>query len=134
MIKDATLQNALTFLFRNTSGHTSRDKNLFLFSQEHHTFFGQPISLATTEVGRCQGLGHNLSEKVEMACRSIIHGAQGLAVGVLTPIPLWLGLGQPRSGVRSTRRRRAARPTCSESRARSQDRFEDQARSWSVRI
>ena len=32
-----------------------------------------------------------------MACRSIIHGARGLAVGVLTPIPLWLSLGQPRS-------------------------------------
>ena len=31
-----------------------------------------------------------------MACRSIIHGARGLAVGVLTPIPLRLGLGQPR--------------------------------------
>ena len=32
-----------------------------------------------------------------MACRSIIHGARGLAVGVLTPIPLQLGLGRPRS-------------------------------------
>ena len=29
-------------------------------------------------------------------------------VGVLTPIPLRLGLGRPGSGVRSTRRRRAA--------------------------
>ena len=32
-----------------------------------------------------------------MACRNIIHGAWGLAVGVLTPIPLWLSLGRPRS-------------------------------------
>jgi hypothetical protein len=28
-----------------------REENLFLFSQEHHTFFGQPISPATTVVG-----------------------------------------------------------------------------------
>ena len=33
-----------------------------------------------------------------MACRSIIHGARGLAVGVLTPIPLRLRLGQPGCG------------------------------------
>ena len=32
-----------------------------------------------------------------MACRSIIHGARGLAVGVLTPIPLRLILGWPGS-------------------------------------
>ena len=32
MIKDAMLQDALTFLFRNTSGHTSQDVNLFLSS------------------------------------------------------------------------------------------------------
>ena len=32
-----------------------------------------------------------------MACRIIIHGARGLAVGVLTPIPLRLSLGQPGS-------------------------------------
>ena len=32
------------------------------------------------------------------ACRSIIHGARGLAVGVLTPIPLRLGLGRPGLG------------------------------------
>ena len=46
---------------------------------------------------RCQGLKPYLSEKVKMACRSIIHGARGLAVGVLTPIPLRLGLGWPGS-------------------------------------
>ena len=32
-----------------------------------------------------------------MVCRSIIHGARGLAVGVLTPIPLRLSLGRPGS-------------------------------------
>jgi hypothetical protein len=34
----------LTFLFRNTSGHTSpgRKSFSFSFSQEHHTFFRQP--------------------------------------------------------------------------------------------
>ena len=32
-----------------------------------------------------------------MACRSIMHDARGLAVGVLTPIPLRLSLGQPGS-------------------------------------
>ena len=46
---------------------------------------------------RCQELKPHCSEKVKMACCSIIHGARGLAVGVLTPIPLRLGLGRPRS-------------------------------------
>jgi hypothetical protein len=31
-----------------------------------------------------------------MACRITMHSARGLAVGVLTPIPLWLNLGWPR--------------------------------------
>ena len=39
-----------------------------------------------------------VTEEDQTACRNIIHGARGLAVGVLTPIPLRLGLGQPRSG------------------------------------
>ena len=38
-----------------------------------------------------------------MACRNIIHGARGLAVGVLTPIPLRLGLGRPGPRVIMTR-------------------------------
>ena len=46
---------------------------------------------------RRQGLKPYLSEKVKMACRIIIYGARGLAMGVLTPIPLWLSLGQPGS-------------------------------------
>ena len=33
-----------------------------------------------------------------MAYRGIIHGARELVVGVLTPIPLRLGLGRPGSG------------------------------------
>jgi hypothetical protein len=32
----------LTFLFRNTSGHTSPGRKYFSFSQEHHTLFEQP--------------------------------------------------------------------------------------------
>ena len=83
----------LTFLFRNTSGHTSQDGNLFLF------FLRAPYILRTTYFSgddggqRRQGLKLYLSEKVKMACRSIMHDARGLAVGVLTPIPLRLGLG-----------------------------------------
>jgi hypothetical protein len=38
----------LMFLHRNPSGHTSQEGEIFLFSQEHHTFFGQPTSPATT--------------------------------------------------------------------------------------
>jgi hypothetical protein len=38
----------LTFLHRNPSGHTSQEGEIFLFSKEHHTFFGQPTYLATT--------------------------------------------------------------------------------------
>ena len=46
---------------------------------------------------RHQGLKLYLSEKVKMACRSIMQDARGLAVGVLTPIPLRLSLGWPGS-------------------------------------
>ena len=45
----------------------------------------------------CQGLKPYYSEKVKMACRGIIYGARGLAVGELTTIPLWLSLGRPGS-------------------------------------
>ena len=64
-------------------------------------FLRAPYILQTTYFSgdnggqRCQGLKPYLSEKVKMACHSIIHGARGLAVGVLTPIPLRLGLGRP---------------------------------------
>ena len=66
-------------------------------------FLRAPYILRTTYYSgdnggrRCQELKPYCSEKVKMACRIIIHGARGLAVGVLTPIPLWLSLGQPRS-------------------------------------
>ena len=46
---------------------------------------------------RCQELKPHYLEKVKMACRNIIHGARGVAVGVLTPIPLRLSLGRPGS-------------------------------------
>jgi hypothetical protein len=32
----------LTFLFKNTSGHTSPERKSFSFFSEHHTFFEQP--------------------------------------------------------------------------------------------
>jgi hypothetical protein len=48
MIKDATLQDTLTFLHRNPNGHTFQEGEIFFFSQEHHTFFRQPTSPATT--------------------------------------------------------------------------------------
>ena len=66
-------------------------------------FLRAPYILRTTDFSgdnggqRRQGLKPYLSEKVKMACRSIIHGARGLAVGVLTPIPLRLRLGRPGS-------------------------------------
>ena len=66
-------------------------------------FLRAPYILWTTDFSgdnggqRRQGLKPYLSEKVKMACRIIIHGARGLAVGVLTPIPLWLSLGRPGS-------------------------------------
>ena len=80
MIKDATLQDALTFLFRNTSGHTSRDGNIFFFLRA-------PYILRTTYFSgdnggrRCQELKPHCLEMVETACRIRIHGARGLAVG-----------------------------------------------------
>jgi hypothetical protein len=106
----------LTFLFRNTSGHTSPRRKSFSFFSKHYTFFGQPTSLATIVVGcivswseacnscsdsvltgrRRQRLKSYCSEKVKTACCFIMHSARGLAVGVLTPIPLWLDLGWPR--------------------------------------
>jgi hypothetical protein len=48
MIKDAMLQDTLMFLHRNPSGHTSLEGEIFFFSQEHQTLFGQPTSSATT--------------------------------------------------------------------------------------
>jgi hypothetical protein len=42
---------------------------------------------------RCQELKPHYSEKVKTACRIRIHGARGLAVGVLTPMAR-LGLAQ----------------------------------------
>jgi hypothetical protein len=48
MITDTTLQDTLMFLHINPSGHTSQEGEIFFFSQEHHTFFGQSTSPATT--------------------------------------------------------------------------------------
>ena len=113
----AIVQGSLTFLFRNTSGHTLSGKKSFSF------FFRAPCILRTIGIfGYNRGpllsiltriLAHSIGQyfnQLEMtlrrialvegdrtACRSIIHGAWGLAVGVLTPIPLRLGLGRPGS-------------------------------------
>jgi hypothetical protein len=106
----------LHFFSENTSGHTSPRRKSFSFFSEHYTFFGQSTSLAITVVGcivswseaynscsdgvltgwRRQGLKPYCSEKVKMACRFTMHSARGLAMGVLTPIPLRLDLGWPR--------------------------------------
>ena len=66
-------------------------------------FLRAPYILRTTYFSdndggqKCQELKPYLSEKVKMTCHSIIHGARGLAMGVLAPIPLWLSLGRPGS-------------------------------------
>ena len=103
-------------------------------------FLRAPYILRTTDFSsnnggqRRQGLKPYLSEKVKMACRIIIHGAQGLAVGVLTPIPLRLGLGWNESvGPVHQKTTRGPANLFGVPR-KGQDRFGDQARSWSVRI
>ena len=64
------------------------------------SFLRAPYILRTTYFSgddggqKHQGLKPHLSEKVKMTCHSIIHDARGLAMGVLTPIPLQLGLGR----------------------------------------
>jgi hypothetical protein len=45
---------------------------------------------------RRQELKPHCLEKVKMACRIIMYSAQGLVMGVLTPIPLRLDLGWPK--------------------------------------
>jgi hypothetical protein len=45
---------------------------------------------------RCQEFKPHCSDKVKTACRITMHSAQGLTVGVSTPIPLWLGFSWPR--------------------------------------
>ena len=75
MIKDATLQDALTFLFRNTSGHTSGEI-FFKFYLEPLTSFWQAQDGATRR----------------------IQGARGLAVGDRPPIPSWVYMGRTAGG------------------------------------
>ena len=75
MIKDATLQDALTFLFRNTSGHTSGEI-FFKFYLEPLTSFWQAQDGATRR----------------------IQGARGLAVGDRPPIPSWVYMGRTTGG------------------------------------
>ena len=86
------LQDHLHFFLEIEVGTLPRTEIFFFFlkSTIHYrtTYFS-----GDDDGQRCQGLEPYLSEKVKMACCSIIHGARGLAVGVLTPIPLRLGLG-----------------------------------------
>jgi hypothetical protein len=91
-------------------------KEIFSFFSEHHTFFGQPTFFDNNGgwlyyklVGCLQQLlgwcfdwlvmsrtqAHYL-EKIKTACRIIMYSARGLAMGVLTHIPLRLDLGWPR--------------------------------------
>jgi hypothetical protein len=106
----------LTFLFRNTSGHTSLERIFFIFSLSTIYSSDNLLSLITTVVGciiswsdacnncsdgvltgqRRQELKPHCLEKVKTACRIIMYSARGLAVGVLTPIPLQLDLGWPK--------------------------------------
>jgi len=58
------------------------------------------------------------SKKLKTVCYIIIHGARGLAVGVPTPIPLWLDLGQETWPIT---RQFEASSNCSKFRARKQD-------------
>ena len=97
MFKDAMLQDHLHFFSEIQVGTLLRTEIFFFFLRA-------PYILQTTYFSgddggqRRQGLKLYLSEKVKMACRSIMHDARGLAVGVLTPIPLRLGLGWPGPG------------------------------------
>ena len=98
MIKDAMLQDHLHFFSEIQVGTLDKERNLFLFSLRAPCILRTTYFFGDDGGRRCQGFKPHLSEKVRMVCRSIIHGARGLAVGVLTPIPLRLGLGQPGPG------------------------------------
>jgi hypothetical protein len=100
----------LTFLFRNTSGHTSTKRNFFFSKSTIHssdTYFSVSTVVGWSDTcnncsdgvltgRRHQELKSHCSDKVKKACHIIMHSARGLAVEVLTPIPLWLNLGWPR--------------------------------------
>jgi hypothetical protein len=83
---------------------------------------------------RRQELKPHCSEKVKTACCITMHSAQGLTVGVLTPIPLQLGLGWPRLVGLAHQKTTRAQSVFSASHARKESKLGDQARSWSVRI
>jgi hypothetical protein len=93
-------------------GTLHQEGNLFLFSQEHHIFFRQPTFSSNNGgrlyyklVGRLQqllGWCFDWSKTSRTQASPFregqdgLHSARGLAVGILTPIPLWLDLGWPR--------------------------------------
>ena len=91
-------------MFKTTYISFQKYKWAHFSGQKSFSFFLRaPYILRTTYFSsddggqRRQGLKLYLLEKVKMVCRSIMHDARGLAVGVLTPIPLRLSLGRPGS-------------------------------------
>ena len=115
---DTPVQGSLTFLFRNTSGHTWSGKKSFSF------FFRVPCILWTTGIfGYNRGLllsvlarilAHLLGQtfqlvgddmKTDRISRRRLNSmsqhntwCSGTSCGVLTPIPLRLSLGRSRPG------------------------------------
>ena len=98
-----TSDDSRTLCFKTTYISFQKYKWAHFSGRKYFSFLRAPYILRTAYFSgddggqKCQELKPYLSEKVKMACLSIIHGARGLAVGVLTPIPLWLSLGRPRS-------------------------------------
>jgi hypothetical protein len=106
----------LKFFLEIQVGTLHQEGNLFLFLKSTIHSSDNLLSLVITVVDciiswsdtynscsavevsgrRCQELKPHYSEKVKMVYRITMHSARGLAVGVLTPIPLWLDLGWPR--------------------------------------
>ena len=101
MLQDPyTSNDSRTLCFKTTYISFQKYKWAHFSGRKSFSFFLRaPYILRTTYFSgddggqRCQRLKPYLSEKVKMACRSIIHGARGLAVGVLTPYTLMAKLG-----------------------------------------
>jgi hypothetical protein len=149
-----TLSLPCLYFFSETQVGTLHQEGNFSFFKSTIYSSDNLLSPATTVVGciiswsdtcnscsagvltgwRCQELKPHCSEKVKTACHIRIHGAQGLAMGVLTPIPLWLDLGGSDQWPWPIRRRRVSQSICSVSHARKKSKLGDQARSWSIRI
>jgi hypothetical protein len=106
----------LYFFLEIQVGTLHLEGNLFLFLKSTIHSSDNLLCPATTVVGciiswsdacnscsdgvltgrRHQELKPHYSKKVKTVCRITMHSARGLAMGILTPIPLWLDLGWPR--------------------------------------